>query len=126
MPGLKPLKDYQGWRKGSSRSRKPIREKREAVVRGIERALEGGKNAQRMERFDPERGTSVIRVLYGGRPLPIFDGETSAAVEPDCDRAALWRSIIDRVRGGEFDREIEETAMKVYLATRRKSPLEAA
>lgn len=113
---MKPLKDKEGWRRGPSHSRKPIQEKREVVVRGIERALEGGKNAQRMERFDPEWGRPVIRVLYGGRPSPIFDGETSAAINPECDRAALWRGVIDRIRGGEFDREIEESAMELSLS----------
>ena len=119
LPGVvKPLAGYGGWTKGSDK--KTIEEKRESVVRSIERSLKGTRGAPKLERFDPVQKITVVRVLYAAHPLPIFDGENFAVIQPDCDRAALWNAVIEQIREGRFDREIEAVASKVYQSLERK------
>lgn len=114
LPGVvRPLAEYREWGKKDGEKRS-IEEKREVVVRGIERSLRGEKGGYRLERFDPVQGGNVVRVLYCSHPLPIFDGEKFAVVQADCDRAALWGAVIEQLRAGRFDREIEAVAAKVY------------
>ena len=127
IPGLvRPLDNYPAWNKGQNR--KTIAEKREVVVRGIERSIRGEHRARSLERFDHEHQAPVIRVLYASHPLPIFDGKTSAVIDPACDRAALWGTVIELIRGGTFDAEIEAIARRVYrsLELERKPPRKAA
>ena len=119
LPGvIRPAANASRWAK--KRHRRTAQEKRETVVRGIERSLRGEPGAPRLERFDPEEGGPVIRVLYASHPLPIFDGRTAAVIEPGCDREALWQAVIDRVRSGACDREIVATAARVYASIARK------
>ena len=111
LPGmLRPLKGYGGWKKEGKHRKRTIEEKREAVIRGLERSLRGEKGASTLEQFDPKLGTPVIRVLYASRALPIFDGEAFAAIDPQCDRGQLWGAVIEELRAGAYDREIEEVA----------------
>lgn len=120
LPGVvRPLAEYRGWRKKSSEKR-TIEEKREVVVRGIERSLRGEKGAVSLERYDPVQGVHVVRVLYCSHPLPIFDGEKFAVVQADCDRAALWGAVIEQLRAGRFDREIEATAARVHRSLEKR------
>lgn len=120
LPGvIKPLAGYRGWNKGGNQKRS-IEEKREAVVRGIERSLRGVKGSPKLEVFDPLQKLPVIRVLYASHPLPIFEGENFAVIQPDCDRAALWGAVIEQIREGRFDREIEAVASKVSRSLERK------
>ena len=93
--------------------KRTIEEKREVVVRGIERSLRKEKGGYGLERYDPVHGVHVVRVLYCSHPLPIFDGEKFAVIQADCDRAALWGAVVEQIRAGRFDREIEATAAKV-------------
>src|SRR3954470_14736375 len=119
IPGvIGPVANDRGWRKG--RGGKSIEAKRESVIRGIERSLRGEKGAPRLEQFDPVEGVPVIRVLYASHALPIFDGEISAAIDPGCDRAELWRAIIEQIRSGAFDAPIEAVAARVYRSIGRK------
>ncbi len=120
LPGVRPLPNYRGWKRVGHQAKKTIEEKRESVVKGIERALRGEKGAQRFEQFDHEHGTPVIRVLYANQALPIFDGQTTAAIDPTCDRAELWRAVIEQIRAGDFDREIEQAASNAYQSLRQK------
>lgn len=120
LPGIvKPLAGYQGWDKRSSDG-KSIEEKRESVVRGVERFRRGEKGAASLERFDPAQKLHVVRVLYCSRALPIFNGEKFAVIKPDCDRSALWNAVIEQIRAGRFDREIEEVATTVYQSLGKK------
>jgi hypothetical protein len=113
LPGIvRPLAEYRGWGKKSD-AKRSIEEKREVVVRGIQRSLRGEKGAASLERFDPVQGAHVVRVLYCSHPLPIFDGQKFAVIEADCDRAALWGAVVEQIRAGRFDREIEAVATKV-------------
>lgn len=120
LPGVvKPLAGYRGWSKRAN-DKRSIEEKREVVVRGIERSLRGEKGAASLERFDPVQKLHVIRVLYASHALPIFEGEKFAAIQPECDRSALWNAVIEQVRAGRFDREIEAVAAKVSRSLERK------
>jgi hypothetical protein len=119
IPGvIKPLGNYQGWKKGHEK--KTIEDKRQAVIRGIERSLRGEKGAPRLERFDRVQAAPVIRVLYASHPLPIFDGEPSAVIDPECDRGRLWGAILEEIRAGAYDAEIEDVARKIPRGLERK------
>ena len=62
----------------------------------------------------------MIRVLYASHPLPIFDGETAAVIDPECDRGKLWGAIIEEIRAGAYDAEIEDVARKIPRSLERK------
>ena len=70
-----------------------------------------------IEGYDPEQKAPVIRVLYGNLPLPIFDGQPLAIIDPQADRETLWGAIIDRIRAGAFDAQIEAVAGEIYGKT---------
>jgi hypothetical protein len=74
IPGIvESLKDYRGWEnKNKGHGKRTIEQKREAVIRGIERSLRGERGAQKLEHLDREQGRPVIRVLYASYPLPPF------------------------------------------------------
>jgi hypothetical protein len=125
FPGVvTPLHGYHGWNKGQEK--RSIAQKREVLIRGIERSLRRDKGAPRLEHFDHAQGAPVIRVLYASHPLPIFAGETAALIDPHCDRGQLWGAIIDQIRAGTYDAEIEEVAQRVSRSIRRPNPLTAA
>lgn len=119
-PGVvRPLANYRGWRKQGGNVKRSIEEKREAVIRGIDRWLKREKGAPALEYFDPEQRTPVIRVLYAAKPLPIFEGEPFAVIDPECDRKTLWAGISDEIRRGAHDGAIEEVARGFALALER-------
>lgn len=127
IPGLvRPLDHYRAWKKNPDR--KSTAEKREVVIRGIERALRGEPKAPSLERFDYEQKAPVIRVLYASTPLPIFDGKESAVIDPACDRQKLWGAIIGLIRSGAYDAEIEAVARRLRegLERNRKKALHEA
>lgn len=99
---------------------KTIEEKRSTILRTIERFRRGEKGSARLEGYDYEQKASVIRVLYGSAPLPIFDGQAAAVIEPQADRDALWEAIISRIEAGDYDKEIEEVS-KVMLNNLRQA-----
>jgi len=62
FPGVvKPLHGYHGWKKGQQR--RTIEQKRQVVIRGIERSLHRDNRAPRLEQFDHAQGAPIIRVL---------------------------------------------------------------
>lgn len=126
-PGIvRPLANSRGWRKGRNDSR-TIEEKRESVIRGIERWLRKEKGAACLEQFDPSEGAPVIRVLYASKPLPVFNGSPFAIIDPACDRDKLWAGVIDEIRGGAHDRAIAEVARSLASPLeKRRARLKAA
>ena len=84
-----------------------IEKKRATIIRSIERFLRKEPRGPRLEQYDAEQNATMIRVLYGSATLPIFDGKPAAVIDPKADRVALWAAIIDKVKAGDFDREIE-------------------
>jgi hypothetical protein len=126
IPGIvRPLKDYRGWRNKGTHHARSIEAKREAVIRGIERSLRGEKGGAKLEHYDPDSRTTVIRVPYAALSLPIFDGEPFAAIDDRCDRGTLWGAIIERIRSGAHDREIQEAATLLSQSMKKKTTLKA-
>jgi hypothetical protein len=120
IPGVvRPLDSYRAWKK-KGQDKKTIEEKREAVIRGIERGVRGERGAPRLEQFDPQQGAPVVRVLYAAQPLPIFGGRPFAVIDPEADREKLWGAVIEQIRAGAFDEQIEAVARKVYRSLKRK------
>jgi hypothetical protein len=120
IPGVvRTLESYRAWR-NKGRDKKTIEEKREAVIRGIERGMRGERGAPRLERFDPQQGAPVVRVLYAAHPLPIFGGKPFAVIDPEADREKLWGAVIEQIRAGVYDEQIEAVARKVYRSLKRK------
>lgn len=112
IPGVvRPTEAYRSTQgKGGP---KPIQEKREVVIRSIERFRRGDPRSYRLEQFDHEIGAPVIRVLYGSVPLALFDGKPAAVIDPKADRDKLWDAIIEQVRAGEFDQVIEQATQQM-------------
>jgi hypothetical protein len=106
IPGI--LRPTAGFRSSSSSGGpRSIQDKRDAVIRSIERFLSGQKGAARLEVYDSELQAPVIRVLYGTMALPVFDGQPAAVIDPEVNRQELWNAIIERLRAGDYDQEIE-------------------
>lgn len=82
--------------------------------------MKGEKGAPSLEYPDPAQGGPVIRVLYASHTLPIFDGKPHALIDPACDRQVLWGGIIEQIRDGVYDQEIEAVAKKVAASLEKK------
>jgi hypothetical protein len=118
IPGARPLEQYD-WRPARSKGPKTIEDRRQSVINAIDRSLRGTKGAPRLEQVGSD-GTPMIRVMYAGQPLPVFDGKPYAAISRDCDRAELWRAVKDEIRSGAVDGAIDDIARRVSLALERK------
>ena len=120
LPGvLKAAGNDRPW--GPAKGKKPLEEKRAVILRTIERHLRGEKGAPKLERFDPAHRAPVIRVLDGNDPLPMFDGQPRAVIDPEADRETLWGAILEHLRAGLYDAEIEQVARKIYQATKARA-----
>jgi hypothetical protein len=119
IPGARPLEQYD-WRPARSKGPKTIEDRRQSVINAIDRSLRGEKGAPRLEQVGPD-GKIVVRVIFAGNVLPLFDGKPYAEISGDCVRQDLWRSIKDEIRSGAVDGAIEEIARKVSQSLKRQS-----
>ena len=120
LPGVvKAAGNDRPW--GTAQGKKPAEEKREVILHAIERPLRGERGAQKLERFDPAHQAPVIRVLDGNDPLPIFDGQPRAVLDPEADRETLWGAIIEHLRAGLDDAEMEQVARKIDQTTKARA-----
>lgn len=109
IPGI--VRPTEAFRSTDRKSQpKTIEEKRQTVIRTIERYRRGEKGAATLEHYDSEQKAPVIRLLYGSAALPIFDGKPAAIIDPKTDRDALWDAITAEIEAGAFDEAIEQVS----------------